>query len=915
MRHRAPCLPLSAAVALLVAAALVRAQGAPTILPPQLLAEPVVAYPEDALREGVGGEVVMEVELDAAGAVQWVKVTAAPDARLAWAALGAVSSLAFAPARAVGPDGLERATAVRFSYALSFDLDQHQRDVLEDTAPQRAATGLQGRAVDEPSTPAAAADGDAGVRTEPPHDTDGDLERTALESADTTASADDARVTTVGARRPAESAKQTLTQDVTIIDEAALARVRGRTLADALSDVPGVATVQAGPALAKPVVRGLFGRRLVMLVDGVRHEGQDWGIDHAPEIDPQGAGAIEIVKGAAGVRYGPDAIGGVVLLTPPPLRVTPGADLVLSLFGVDNGLRGGAGGRLDLVLPELPQLALRFEANGTKGAAASAPTYVLGNTAMEVRNLGATASWRTTLAGQGASVTASYRRFQETLGVCYCLKVSTPEALAQAVAADRPVGADAWTETYDLDRPRQDVTHDTALLRGSLGVGGAGRLAASYAFQLDARDEFDQVRRSVHGPQFSFRLFTHAVDASFDHAALRLGSLAVRGHAGVHGEAQAHAYSGLQLIPNYQRVVGGAFLLERLEVTDLAGIGDLEVIGGARADQLLQTTHLSERAFLTQVRRERLELDACARDGDVAHCDKNLHALSLTTGARLRIPAFGRPDAFVVQGDLSSAARFPDVDELYLGGRAPSMPVFGLGDAGLGTERTVQLSLGVEVTTPHLVVDAGAFASRIDDYIAFGPELGADGRPVVDVLITGAYPRFSSRATDAMLHGVDGGLVIAPGALVSVAGQAAIVRGVELDSGNTLPFLPPPQARLELRLNPPDTLPPYPAVPLRGTTLSTAVVLVAQQADADAAADFAPPPAGYVLWNASAFTELALAGTALRVGVEVRNLMDTRHRDALSLTRYFADDVGREVWLRVEARIDDVLRAAAEPPR
>lgn len=940
LRMRAGPRWLGAPLVILFAAHGALAQDVGSIIPPALMAEPVLVYPEDAQREGIVGDVLMEIELDATGAVQWVRVNSAPDPRLAWAALGAVTNLGFVPARHVGPDG-EHPTAVRFRYTLTF--------TLSETAPARrdddeslALVGLHGHVVDDMGRPVASArvsikGTDVGSETDAsgefhlrgPPEGPVTLVVEAESFATTRVVIEDVAAgrhrdvvvavalldpptpapelsTTVGARRATESAKKILTQDVAVLDAEDLARVRGRSLAGTLTEVPGVSAVQSGPALAKPVVRGFFGRRLLMLVDGVRHEGQDWGIDHAPEIDPQAAGRIEVVKGAAGVRYGPDAIGGVVLLEPRPLRVEAGADAELSLVGVDNGLRGTVGGRADFVFPEVPWLALRFEGNASKGAAVSAPEYVLGNTGAEVRNVGATALVRTSLFDQEATLKVSYRRFFAKLGVCYCLKINTPTDLEETVTADRPIGADAWTTSYDIDRPRQEVTHDLALVRGALDLGGAGKLTTTYAFQRDARDEFDQVRSSsTSGPQFSFHLITNSADATFEHAPLSVWRFTLTGQAGLHGDMQEHAYTGLQLIPNFRRFVGGVYVLERLVVEDLGGLGDLEIVAGARGDGLLQTTFLSEPAFLTQLRRGRLGEDDCARTGDVARCEKNLPALSVTAGVRQHVDVGEQTDAFVFQADISSATRFPDVDELYLGGRAPSFPVFGLGDAGLGTERTLQLSLGTALNTPYLVVEAGAFASRVDDYIAFGPEIGADGRPVVDVLITGAYPRFSSHAVDALLSGFDGGIVVAPGALLSLAVQAAVVRGLDLSTGGYLPFMPPPQARIELRSHLPEPSEPLPPLPLRSTVLSTGVVLVAAQERTDRATDFVPPPPGSLLWNAAAVTEIDVSGVPMRCGIEIRNLTNTRYREALSLTRFFADEVGREVWLRLEVNVDE----------
>ena len=97
------------------------------------------------------------------------------------------------------------------------------------------------------------------------------------------------------------------------LTEAELERAAGEGLAEAVSQVPGVTLSQGTADAAKPILRGQSERRLLLLYDGARHESQKWGPDHAPEIDPFSAGSISVIKGAAGVRYGPDAIGGVLL--------------------------------------------------------------------------------------------------------------------------------------------------------------------------------------------------------------------------------------------------------------------------------------------------------------------------------------------------------------------------------------------------------------------------------------------------------------------------------------------------------------------------------------------------------------------------------------------------------------------------
>ncbi|MGN6567591.1 MAG: TonB-dependent receptor, partial [Flavipsychrobacter sp.] len=81
---------------------------------------------------------------------------------------------------------------------------------------------------------------------------------------------------------------------------------------DAITRVPGVNQVTTGPAVSKPVIRGLSYNRIVTLNDGVRQEGQQWGDEHGIEIDDYNVSRVEVLKGPASLMYGSDAIAGVI---------------------------------------------------------------------------------------------------------------------------------------------------------------------------------------------------------------------------------------------------------------------------------------------------------------------------------------------------------------------------------------------------------------------------------------------------------------------------------------------------------------------------------------------------------------------------------------------------------------------------
>ncbi len=84
------------------------------------------------------------------------------------------------------------------------------------------------------------------------------------------------------------------------------------TLLDGLEKVPGVNQITTGTGIAKPVIRGLSGNRVLSFAQGVRMENQQWGNEHGLGISGNSIEKVEIIKGPASLLYGSDALGGVL---------------------------------------------------------------------------------------------------------------------------------------------------------------------------------------------------------------------------------------------------------------------------------------------------------------------------------------------------------------------------------------------------------------------------------------------------------------------------------------------------------------------------------------------------------------------------------------------------------------------------
>jgi iron complex outermembrane receptor protein len=121
-------------------------------------------------------------------------------------------------------------------------------------------------------------------------------------------------------------------------------------LSDALARLPGVSQMTTGNAISKPVIRGLYGNRVLILLSGLRFDNQQWQDEHGLGLSQIGIDRVELVKGPASLLYGSDAIGGVInIIEEVPLEQGRKTDVGTRLFSntlgtlTDIGIRNRNG--------------------------------------------------------------------------------------------------------------------------------------------------------------------------------------------------------------------------------------------------------------------------------------------------------------------------------------------------------------------------------------------------------------------------------------------------------------------------------------------------------------------------------------------------------------------------------------------
>ncbi len=335
-----------------------------------------------------------------------------------------------------------------------------------------------------------------------------------------------------------------------------LNRNRGQNLGEMLKYTAGISTLNTGATISKPVIRGLHSQRIVVMNNGVKQEGQQWGLDHAPEIDPFSVDHVELVKGAASVRYGSDAIAGVIRLLPRPMPVTAGINGEVSLNAFSNNGQGA--GSLLLEGRINSNWAWRAQGSGRIAGDSRAPDYVLSNTGAREY------SYNATLDYQHNNWTSNlyYAHDQSTLGIFRGAYLGNTSDLRNAIASGKPYYIQPFT--YHIDLPKQQVAHDLVSYRLAYKWKGVGTLRAQLGWQLNHRQEFDRVNpiytKNIGRPTYDLHLETRSAEVAFEHKTLG----AFSGEFGYSYSWQNNEIGGYAfLVPNYLYRNQGIYAMEK----------------------------------------------------------------------------------------------------------------------------------------------------------------------------------------------------------------------------------------------------------------------------------------------------------------------------------------------------------------
>jgi iron complex outermembrane receptor protein len=648
------------------------------------------------------------------------------------------------------------------------------------------------------------------------------------------------------------------TQVQAVIKDEDLIKTRGATLGEALVSIPGVYVLQTGPSIFKPVIHGLHSNRILIFNNGVRQEGQQWGSEHAPEIDPFIATKLAVLRGAASLRYGSDAIGGVISVEPAPMPQMRGISGEVNVVGATNNRMGVVSGIVQGAFDRrLKGLSWRAQGTLRRAGNSKTPHYYLENTGFQEINFSTALSYRHDRFGADAY----YSEFDTKLGIFTGSSAETVSDLQAAIDRPRPITPSYFG--YAINRPFQTVKHELLKADAFNTFANGGRLDLVFARQVNVRSEYDYVPlNGAQTPELYLRLITHTLDAIYQFRSRGRFSAT----AGFNGITQGNVRMYQILIPNFRTWGGGVFYTGRWTTERL------RIEGGMRYDYRWTRAYMLDNTTVTVV--------------------TPTFRFQHVTGAIGS--EYNLKDNLSWNVNIGTAWRAPSVSELLSNGVHQSAVDYEEGNPNLKLERAYNASTSLHYHGKRVHGEVGVYNNIIDGYIFLKPS------GTFIHTSRGAFPLFNYTQVNARFRGIDAAATVRVIDSLTYTTKVSMLYAWNYTIHDYLQLIPANRYENSLRYGFGDL------GALKQFYLGVAEVYVARQRRVPtdppppaAPNDFKPPPPGYALLNASLGFMFPLAKHMATVSLTAANLLNLAYRDYMDRFRYFNDEPGRNFTVRL----------------
>lgn len=668
-----------------------------------------------------------------------------------------------------------------------------------------------------------------------------------------------------------------------IVSSNFIRRNMGGSLIKSLERIPGIKSISIGSSNAKPLIRGLGFNQVVVIENGIKHEGQQWGADHGLEIDQYNIGRMEIIKGPSSFMYGSDAIGGAIDIKPLPKPTPHSLGGSIDLTGRSNNLQYGGSfnlygrkekwffdGRLTYI--NYADYRVPTETVYAYSYAVNLHNHFVRNTAGRELNGFASAGYVSDKFSSVFSVSNAFSKSGFFANAHGLEPRNVNEKLHDASARD-------------IQLPYQQVSH-TKIINRTEWKNGIHKIEVSGGFQKNLRKEFSQYVNHGYMPAVYPETLRYAADEErqYDKDVWSLNAkdeIHFDRHTltyGINGEIQDNQIGGWGfLIPAFSQKAVGGFAYDKFFLSEKVMLhGALRYdYGGIRVREYRDwfESPIVNNGTTTYAPLVR-----------AAAFRKNFNSLTWSAGVHYN------PGKLTLTANVGTGFRMPIAKELAANGVNYHYFRYEKGNVSLRPEKSYQLDMGADWKNDNWHLRVSPYLNYFSNYIYLNPTSEYDtyygaGNQVFN------YSEAQVFRSGAELHA---GHRFLQYWHAEVAAEYIYNRQLSGDkSGYGLPFTPPASALFTLTFEP-DIQSKwlqenYASIDFRLTAAQNSIV---------------PPEKktpGYGLLHLAAGTKVKTGNSHIQINLQIQNLFDKKYLNHTSFYRLIElPEMGRNIILSVK---------------
>ena len=664
-------------------------------------------------------------------------------------------------------------------------------------------------------------------------------------------------------------------------------RFSSKGIAGALEQISGVTILSTGNSIGKPVIHGMFGSRVGIVYDDMLLENQQWGQDHAPNVDLNTFENIRLIKGASTLKYGTTPGGVVVLASILPKRVD-------SLYGktILSGMYNGRGYSAisNWVKSYKSGAYLKLQGTVKRNGDFTSPNYNLTNTGNKENNFSISLGKN----GLQHKWKAFFSYFDTEIAILKSAHIGNVKDLLRAIESDVPLVIDPLKS--DIDFPKQANNHYTANIEYTNTSVVNGELHLKYSWQRNHRKEFDIRRGALKDtPALDMALNTHNLISNYEWDTT-FGNF----DSGVFFQVQDN-YSSPEteirrLIPDYLKTKLGGYLTATFNNTK-----DFIFEFGARYEY-----HNNEvQKFYRDSRWDLKNYEAPFRKYVIREEKSQklikrtlvFNTFSFNAGVRHSLSP-----TYSINVNYNHTQRAPNIAEMFSDGLHHSLASIEYGNPFLGKETTHKAVIDFEKK-------AGNFQFSLTPYIIVGNNNYIVNEPTgVESTIRGAFPVWEYAAVSALFKGFDFDFSYAFNAKTQFRNSTSWVEATNTKTDLPLVNIPPLTINNQLQFSLPNWNSFFVMVNSKTIFRQTQfpnnnfdTTVIEDGKIVTKTVDISTPPNGYhdlgleLNWG-----PYPLRSSNVSISLSFDNVLDASYRNYLNRLRFYSDEIGRNISLQIK---------------